>query len=119
MAPLDVRWVFGVELSESWLGRYETGTSSLRAPHSERACPGYVLIMDETAPGCVEERVRVPGAALWTASEGAGPPLVLCHGGPGLSDNLAPVAAMVASRLCRAHTRCLEDQHVERRNDRR
>jgi proline iminopeptidase len=41
------------------------------------------------------ERVAVPGATLWTLSEGAGLPLVLCHGGPGLSDNLAPVAEMV------------------------
>ena len=37
----------------------------------------------------------MPGAALWTASQGAGVPLVLCHGGPGLSDNLGPVAGMV------------------------
>jgi proline iminopeptidase len=39
--------------------------------------------------------VEVPGATLWTESQGAGVPLVLCHGGPGLSDNLGPVAAMV------------------------
>lgn len=41
------------------------------------------------------ELVDVPGATLWTASQGDGVPLVLCHGGPGLSDNLGPVAAMV------------------------
>jgi pimeloyl-ACP methyl ester carboxylesterase len=43
----------------------------------------------------VAEIVDVPGATLWTESQGAGVPLVLCHGGPGLSDNLAPMAAMV------------------------
>jgi proline iminopeptidase len=39
--------------------------------------------------------VEVPGASLWTDSQGAGLPLVLSHGGPGLSDNLGPVAEMV------------------------
>lgn len=43
----------------------------------------------------VEEYVRVGGAALWTARQGDGPALVLCHGGPGLWDYLAPVAALV------------------------
>ncbi|MGZ4248101.1 MAG: alpha/beta fold hydrolase [Solirubrobacteraceae bacterium] len=43
----------------------------------------------------VVEHVEVPGATLWTASRGTGQPMVLCHGGPGLSDNLAPVAEMV------------------------
>lgn len=32
---------------------------------------------------------------LWTASSGAGPPLVLCHGGPGGYDYLEPVANLV------------------------
>lgn len=41
------------------------------------------------------ELVDVPGATLWTMSRGAGLPMVLCHGGPGLSDNLGPVAEMV------------------------
>ena len=41
------------------------------------------------------EQVRAPGATLWTVSGGAGLPAVLCHGGPGLSANLGPVAAMV------------------------
>jgi proline iminopeptidase len=35
------------------------------------------------------------GCQLWTVSAGSGPPIVLCHGGPGLWDYLAPVAAMV------------------------
>ncbi len=35
------------------------------------------------------------GCQLWTASAGAGPPIVLCHGGPGLWDYLAPAAKMV------------------------
>jgi proline iminopeptidase len=36
-------------------------------------------------------------AGLWYETSGSrdGVPLVLCHGGPGLSDNLEPVAAMV------------------------
>ena len=33
------------------------------------------------------------GVRLWYAVEGDGPPLVLCHGGPGLGDNLGPLAA--------------------------
>ena len=32
---------------------------------------------------------------LWTASSGTGPPLVLCHGGPGGYDYLEPVARLV------------------------
>jgi proline iminopeptidase len=40
-------------------------------------------------------RVEVPGATLWTASSGAGVPMILAHGGPGLSDNLAPLAEML------------------------
>jgi proline iminopeptidase len=43
----------------------------------------------------VVEEVEVQRARLWTASQGAGPALVVCHGGPGLSDNLKPVAEMV------------------------
>lgn len=43
----------------------------------------------------VEEVVAVAGATLWTARQGSGPALVLCHGGPGLWDYLGPVAAMV------------------------
>ena len=46
--------------------------------------------------------VEVEGASLWTETQGAGVPLVLCHGGPGLSDNLQPVAAMVDD-LARVH----------------
>lgn len=41
------------------------------------------------------EHVQVPGASLWTASQGYGPPLVLCHGGPGDWDYLGQVASMV------------------------
>lgn len=41
------------------------------------------------------EEVEVSGATLWTVSQGVGLPVVLCHGGPGLCDNLAPVAEMV------------------------
>ncbi|MCY3506072.1 MAG: alpha/beta fold hydrolase [Chloroflexi bacterium] len=42
-----------------------------------------------------EELVTANGAALWTATQGAGPPVVLCHGGPGIYDYLEPVAAMI------------------------
>jgi proline iminopeptidase len=35
------------------------------------------------------------GVRLWTAEEGSGPTLVLCHGGPGLWDYLAPVSSML------------------------
>lgn len=45
--------------------------------------------------GAPIEYVDVPGASLWTAWQGAGPGLVLCHGGPGMWDYLAPVADMV------------------------
>ena len=42
-----------------------------------------------------EQHVTANGASLWTATEGNGPPIVICHGGPGLYDYLEPVAAMV------------------------
>ncbi len=35
------------------------------------------------------------GAELWTAVGGTGPPVVLLHGGPGLWDYLAPLAALL------------------------
>jgi proline iminopeptidase len=42
-----------------------------------------------------EEYVNSQGVRLWTISEGNGIPVVLCNGGPGCCDYLAPVAAMV------------------------
>ncbi|TMK85298.1 MAG: alpha/beta hydrolase [Actinobacteria bacterium] len=43
-----------------------------------------------------EEAVPVRGATLWAATTGKGSEaVVLCHGGPGLSDNLEPVASMI------------------------
>lgn len=42
-----------------------------------------------------EEVVGAGDALLWTATSGAGIPFVLCHGGPGLSDNLAELASLV------------------------
>ena len=42
-----------------------------------------------------ERQVTVNGVSLWTASQGCGPPVVLCHGGPGMYDYLEPVAAMI------------------------
>jgi proline iminopeptidase len=41
------------------------------------------------------EYVEVPGATLWTARQGSGPPIVLLHGGPGLWDYMGPVARML------------------------
>ncbi|MBL7487260.1 alpha/beta hydrolase [Frankia sp. AgB1.9] len=35
------------------------------------------------------------GTQLWTTASGAGPPIVLCHGGPGLWDYLAPLAGLL------------------------
>jgi proline iminopeptidase len=35
------------------------------------------------------------GVRLWTVEDGSGPTLVLCHGGPGLWDYLAPVSSML------------------------
>ena len=35
------------------------------------------------------------GVSLWTETQGIGPPVVLCHGGPGIYDYLEPVAAMI------------------------
>lgn len=38
------------------------------------------------------------GVRLWTGATGTGPPLVLCHGGPGLWDMFAELAAALADR---------------------
>jgi proline iminopeptidase len=47
-------------------------------------------------PGATRtELVPVGAATLWTQTSGRGRPLVLCHGGPGMSDNLEPLAQMV------------------------
>jgi proline iminopeptidase len=44
----------------------------------------------------VNERLcTVAGAELWLCEQGAGPPLLLCNGGPGCCDYLAPVAALI------------------------
>lgn len=43
-----------------------------------------------------EETVQVGDADLWTITQGAGQPLVLCHGGPGLWDDLEPVVRDVS-----------------------
>lgn len=42
-----------------------------------------------------EAFVQRDGARLWTATQGSGIPLLLCNGGPGCCDYLAPVAAML------------------------
>ena len=43
----------------------------------------------------VERRVVANGVSLWATTQGDGPPVVLCHGGPGLYDYLEPVASMI------------------------
>lgn len=43
----------------------------------------------------VEAFVAANGAALWTATRGAGDPVLLLHGGPGICDYLEPVADML------------------------
>ncbi len=45
--------------------------------------------------GAHVEYASVPGARLWTACQGSGPAVVLCHGGPGMWDYLGPVAGMI------------------------
>jgi proline iminopeptidase len=44
----------------------------------------------------VVEHVEVPGASLYTIRAGEGPPLIWCHGGPGLWDYLGPLAALTS-----------------------
>ena len=46
-----------------------------------------------------EEILRINDVRLWTAIQGTGQPMVLCHGGPGGYDYLAPIADMT-SDLC-------------------
>jgi proline iminopeptidase len=41
------------------------------------------------------EFVQVGETSIWTAWQGNGPPLVLCHGGPGMWDYLGPVAELI------------------------
>ncbi len=41
--------------------------------------------------------VEVDGSRIWSTSEGSGTPVVLCNGGPGCSDYLAPISAMLSS----------------------
>ncbi len=46
--------------------------------------------------------IPVNGIKLWYCEQGAGPPLVLCSGGPLLCDYLGPVAGMLDD-LCRVY----------------
>ena len=45
---------------------------------------------------CQEQILPINGVPLWTAVQGTGQPMVLCHGGPGGYDYLAPVADTVS-----------------------
>jgi proline iminopeptidase len=50
-----------------------------------------------------EEMVSLDdGARLWTITEGEGRPVVCCHGGPGGTDTLAPLASMLTD-VARVH----------------
>ena len=42
-----------------------------------------------------EVMIAVNGTALWTATRGSGPPVVLLHGGPGICDYLGSVSDML------------------------
>ena len=46
-----------------------------------------------------EQVLQINGVRLWTAVQGKGVPMVLCHGGPGGYDYLAPIADMIPD-LC-------------------
>lgn len=46
-----------------------------------------------------EQHITINGFATWIATQGRGRPAVLCHGGPGHFDNLAPVADMIDDLL--------------------
>src|SRR5438046_1868761 len=46
-----------------------------------------------------ERIVAVNGTELWVTELGSGPPMILCHGGPGCCDYLGPVAEMVDDRV--------------------
>lgn len=48
------------------------------------------------------EHVTVAGGSLWTESFGRGLPVVLAHGGPGLSNNLESVGGMIED-IARVH----------------
>lgn len=43
-----------------------------------------------------EEILQINGVRLWTAVQGTGQPMVLCHGGPGGYDYLSPIADTVS-----------------------
>lgn len=42
-----------------------------------------------------ERIVEIDGVKLWTVTNGSGPPVLLCNGGAGCCDYLAPVSAMI------------------------
>ena len=47
-----------------------------------------------------EAYVDLPdGARLWTSVEGSGPPVVVCHGGPGLWDYLGDLAGLLSDNF--------------------
>lgn len=47
----------------------------------------------------IERSIQSGNAQIWTASEGKGPPLLLCNGGPGCGDYLSPVSTMLSDNF--------------------
>src|SRR5207248_4454548 len=45
--------------------------------------------------GMEERQIPVAAGQLWSVRQGNGPAVLLCHGGPGLWDYLAPIAEMI------------------------
>jgi proline iminopeptidase len=63
----------------------------------------------------VDTIITEDGCHLWAAATGDGPPLILCHGGPGLWDMFADLVPMLSDRL-----RVIRwDQRGSGRSDRR
>jgi proline iminopeptidase len=75
-----------------WAGREVTGyerKQRLLVPRKDEILDTIVDLIPK------ERRYSINGVCLWTAIQGRGLPMVLCHGGPGAYDYLEPVAAMV------------------------
>ena len=71
------------------------GWSPWRAGNTHPASPANCRVTQERPLPASEQHVTANGVSLWTATQGLGPPAVLCHGGPGIYDYLEPVAAMI------------------------
>jgi proline iminopeptidase len=74
-----------------------------RSPHGDLGTPGTA---DSAVLAVIETREEIveldDGARLWTVTHGEGRPMICCHGGPGGTDTLAPLARMIAD-MARVH----------------